>query len=113
MINSGNEWDWMEGATGPYYDKNKFEGDPKLLKGIIKEFMSRIDNMEDFLMEEAYSSIIEDKNFILYPYNEIEEYAIQDLINYYTDREQYERCAKIVKYLEEGKQYKSKHNENI
>tara|TARA_R110001583_G_C5339582_1_gene379294 strand:+ start:158 stop:493 length:336 start_codon:yes stop_codon:yes gene_type:complete len=96
---------WMGGATGPYYNPKKNYEDPKILKEIIKDFMSRIENMEEFLMTEAYSSIIEDKHYRLYPITEVEELAVRDLIEYYTELEEYEKCARIVKYLEDGKQY--------
>jgi len=100
MINSGNEWSWMDGATGPYFNKKK----PVALKGLIKDFIEGIDNMEEFLMNDAYKTIVDDKHYIMYPLNEIEELAMRDLIEYYQEREEYEKCANIVKYLKEGKQ---------
>jgi hypothetical protein len=65
--------------------------------------MKDLDGMEEYLMKTAYESIEDDMNiFRLYPQNEIENLAIQDLIHYFSDREEYEKCALIVKYLEEG-----------
>ena len=94
---------WMGGATGPFFNPKKRYGKPMALKGLIKDFIDKVEDMEDFLMSEAYDTIIEDKHFVMYPLNEIEELAIRDLIEYYQEREEYEKCAKIVKYLEEGK----------
>ena len=69
----------------------------------ISELVERISKMEHFLMREGYKALIEDKMLDLYPNKEYELRAVDDMIKYFEEREEYEKCQKLVEYLDKGK----------
>ena len=89
-------WDFTD---GPSWDPDKRYNRTMKIDDIIKTIAS----MESFLMTEAYTALINDKIMDLYPNKKYEKEAVQDMIDYYCEREEYEKCAKLVKYLKKGK----------
>lgn len=69
----------------------------------ISEIIERICKMEHFLMREGYKALIEDNMLDLYPNKEYETQAVHDMIKYFEEQEEYEKCQKLVNYLERGK----------
>ena len=69
----------------------------------ISELIDRICKMEHFLMREGYKALIEDKMLDLYPSKEYELRAVDDMIKYFEEHEEYEKCQKLVEYLDKGK----------
>ncbi len=101
-----NDGEWNDFNEGEHWDPKRMR-DPKHIKELLT-FMTKINGMEAFLMQTAFESIEDDMGvFFLYPQTEIEEQSIQDLIHFYSDKEEFEKCALIVKYLEEGKNRKT------
>ena len=90
-------WD-SDWSQGPFFDPNKRGGAPMRLSDIIK----KLNGMEGFLMHEAYMALIHDNEKNLYPTKEYEKKAVNDMIDYFCDLEQYEKCAALVKYLKKG-----------
>jgi len=93
-----NDGTWPRGLDGPSWDPNKRYGEPMRLSDIIK----KLNGMEGFLMHEAYMALIHDNVMNLYPTKEYEKKAVNDMIDYFCEREEYEKCAELVKYLKKG-----------
>lgn len=72
--------------------------EPMRLSDIIKN----LNGMEGFLFHEAYNALIADNVMNLYPTKAYEKQAVDDMIDYFCEREEYEKCAELVKYLKKG-----------
>ena len=95
----GNDGTWdADWSEGPFFNPNKRDGEPMRLSDIIK----KLNGMEGFLMHEAYMALIHDNEKNLYPTKAYEKKAVNDMIDYFCELEQYEKCAELVKYLKKG-----------
>lgn len=96
-----NDEPWEDFHNSDNFDPDRMK-DPKHISELIG-FMTKLDGMEEFLMQTAFESIEDDmQHFLLYPKTEVEKQCIQDLIEFYIEREEYEKCEVIVKYLKLG-----------
>ena len=92
------EGSWPNWENGPKWDPNKRYGKPMRLA----ELLLKLNGMEKFLMEEAYHALINDNVMDLYPSKDYEIKAVNDMIDYFCELEEYEKCAELVKYLKKG-----------